>query len=85
MTYQAYLKTWEELFGDELTGDYGYYQRGVRIPYKVHQLTLDEFNQHLEALQQASAEFKKAHLANDDTAMGNALASALSHELALLV
>ncbi len=85
MTYQQYLDNWEQMFGDELTGDYGYYRRGVRVPYRVHQLTLEEFNQHLEALQQANAEFKKAHVASDDTAMGNALAAALPHELALLV
>lgn len=85
MTYEEYQNNWLEMFGNEMTGDYGYYRRGIRVPYTVHFLTLAEFNQHLEALEQATAEFKKAHIANDDTGMGNALAAALSHELALLV
>ena len=85
MTYQDYLDHWDEDFGDTDTADYGYWRHGTHIDIVIQRLTEAEFNEHLKGLNDGFVEFDAAVKANDDAAMGAAMANSFPHELALLV
>lgn len=85
MTYQNYLANWEQTFGDVESAEYWYWNHGQQEPYKAVKLSEQEFNEHLEKLNQAQIEFDDALKHDDDAGMGFALQCSFPHELALLV
>ena len=84
-TYEEYLKAWEDLFGDEETGDCGYYVRGKFVVKQVQRLTEEQFESHLAALTQADEKFDAAHKEGSDEGMEAAIMEAFPHEIVLLL
>ncbi len=85
MTYQDYLDNWSAHFGEETTGEYGFWNGGRYYPRTVHRLSEEEFNQHQSALDAASAQFQTALESHDQDGMQAALSESLPHELALII
>jgi len=85
LTYEGYIDTWEDRFGDDTQGEYGYWRGNRHFPYQVHRLSPDEFETHRQALVAASVEFEAALAADDDQKMEAALNASMPHELALLL
>ncbi|MBM3135535.1 MAG: hypothetical protein FJZ89_09705 [Chloroflexi bacterium] len=85
MTYQEYLKSWQERFGESAWGEYGFWSGGVYHPVPAHRLSETEFTQHVNGLEAASARFADARAKTDLAGMDTALIDSLPHELALLI
>ena len=84
-TYEDYLDSWEERFGDDLEGTYGYWLRGQHRPYPVRKLSKSKFETHRAALSAADDAFQKAIESGDHQAIEDTSNSIFPHDLELLL
>lgn len=85
MTYQDYLDNWHDHYGDDDTGEYGYYRYGKHFPYTVHRLSEEEYNLHIKSVDECGERFEEARLRKDGDEMDRLLAESFPHELELLL
>lgn len=84
-TYEVYLQSWKDLFGNARVGRSSYLHRGKRHAVTLDKLTQEEFEEHLQKMDEGDQRFRKAADAEDGPGMTDAMAEIFPHELALLL
>jgi hypothetical protein len=84
-TYQVYLQSWKDTFGDARVGRSSYLHRGKRHAVTLDKLTEEEFEEHLRKMDEGDRRFRQAADGNDGPGMTDAMAEIFPHELALLL
>lgn len=84
-TYDEYLETFEDMFGDVDEADYHYWKHGKKVPCVIKRLTFQQFTEHVAACDKYSAAWDAAYKADDGAAMDAVLDESFPHELVLLL